>query len=406
MRVCLDTSTLRVRHAGIAIYTLELMQALLGQLGPGESLVSFDPVGGFVPVDAGWPARMRAENEARIRGEMPAAAVPGNLLEGVMRAGPLRRRLARIAKEMRFALGARHYDLCHAIVTLPPGRSTKPVIPLIHDVSIQRFPETHPLERVRAFERWWPEILRAPVVNTVSAFSRDEIVEVLGYPRERIVVTHPGVEPFFFEVDAAAEEAALRGFELGARQVILLVGTQEPRKNIAVALAAFAALPQAARARAVLVVAGGSGWGRLTVPPAAEPLIRAGDIRFIGYVTRLQLRALYRRAALLVFPSVYEGFGIPTVEALACGTLVAISAGTSLEEAAGPHGMRVASADVEGWRRAMGDALSAPKATQAVREARRDWARRFDWRVTAARSLAMYRAVLAGAPLPAELREP
>lgn len=403
MRICLDTSTLRVRHAGIAVYTLELAEALLGQIGPDESLVSFDPVGGFVPIDAGWPARMRAENEARIRGEAPAAVGLASMLEGVMRAGPLRRGLARFAKEARFALGARHYCLCHAVVTLPPGRTTKPVVPLIHDVSMQRFPETHPPDRVRSFERWWPEIVRAPIVNTVSAFSRDEISAVLGYPRERIVVTHPGVAPFFFEADAAAEETALRSFDLGSRRVVLLVGTQEPRKNIAVAVTAFAALPDTVRAGAVLVVAGGSGWGRLVMPPEAERLVRAGDIRFIGYVTRLQLRALYRRAALLVFPSVYEGFGIPAAEALACGTSVAVSAGTALEEVTGPHGLRIAPGDINGWRDCMRGALEGPEALEETRAARREWARRFNWHATAARTLLMYRSVLTGAPLPAEL---
>ena len=406
MRVCLDTSTLRVRHSGIAVYTLGLVQALLGQIGADDGLVSFDGIGGFAPIDTAWPARMRAENEARILGQMPGAVASVGLLEGVMRGGRLRRRLARLAKEARFVTGARHYDLCHAVVTLPPGRTTKPLIPLIHDVSMQRFPDTHPPERVRAFERWWPAILRCPVINTVSAFSRDEIATVLGYPRERIVVTHPGVEPFFFETDAEAEGAALAPLDLGARRVILLVGTQEPRKNIAVALAAFAALPAAARAGAVLVAAGGSGWGNLALPTEAEALIRAGDIRFTGYVSRLQLRALYRRAALLAFPSVYEGFGIPAAEALATGTRVAVSAGTSIEEAAGPHGEPIASRDVAGWRDAMRRALDAPAPTEAEREARRAWARRFDWRRTAQRSLAMYRAVLDGAPLPAQLLDP
>jgi glycosyltransferase involved in cell wall biosynthesis len=406
MRVCLDTSTLRVRHAGIAVYTLELIQALLGQIGADDGLVSFDGIGGFAPIDGNWPARMRAENEARILGQMSCAVASAGLLEGVMRGGRLRRRLARLAKEARFATGARHYDLCHAVVTLPPGPIEKPLIPLIHDISIQRFPDTHPPERVRAFERWWPAILRCPMVNTVSAFSRNEIVAVLGYPRERIVVTHPGVAPFFFETDAEAEGAALAPLDLGTRRVILLVGSQEPRKNIPVALAAFAALPPTLRAGAVLVVVGGSGWGKLAVPPEAEALIRSGEIRFIGYVSRLHLRALYRRAALLVFPSVYEGFGIPTAEALACGTPVAVSAGTSLEEVAGPHGLHIASGDVQGWREAMRTALEAPEPTPEARAVRRNWVRRFNWQTTAARSLLMYRNLLAGEPMPAELLNP
>jgi glycosyltransferase involved in cell wall biosynthesis len=93
----------------------------------------------------------------------------------------------------------------------------------------------------------------------------------------------------------------------------------------------------------------------------------------------------------------------PAVEALATGTRVAVSAGTSIEEAAGPHGEPIASRDVDGWRDAMRRALDAPAPTEAERAARRAWARRFDWRRTAQRSLAMYRAVLDGAPLPAEL---
>lgn len=357
MRVCLDTSTLRVRHTGIAAYTLELIEAMLGLLGSEDSLVSFDGIDGFVPVDGGWPARRRAENEAQIRGESPHALFSARWLEGVVRGGTIRRRIARMAKEARFAAGAQHYDLCHCVVTLPPGRTAKPMIPLIHDVSIQRFPETHPAERVRAFNRWLPEILKCPVINTVSAFSAREIATVLGYPRERIVVTHPGIESFFLDTDLAAEEAALTGFELGARRLILLVGTQEPRKNIHVALTAFATLPEEFRTNSVLMIVGGRGWGQVMIPRAAEPLIRTGHIRFSGYVSRLQLRALYRRAAQLVFPSVYEGFGMPVLEALACGTAVAVSAGTSLEEVAGPYGQAIPSNDVEGWRAAMQAAL-------------------------------------------------
>jgi alpha-1,3-rhamnosyl/mannosyltransferase len=406
MRVCLDTSTLRVRHAGIAVYTLELSEALLSQIAPDESLTSFDGMHGFVPIDAGWLARQRFDNEARSSGPSSSGSFSARMLEDVMRGGTLRRRLARLAKEARFAAGQRHFDLCHAVVTLPPGKTSKPLIPLIYDVSIQRFPATHPAERLRAFDRWWPAVEACPVINTISVFSRDEIVNVLGYPRERIAITHPGVHPFFFEPETAAEEAALAGFALDRRQVILLVGTQEPRKNIGVALAAFAALPHTLRSNATLIVSGGSGWGELKFPRNVEALIEAGDIRFSGYVSRLQLRALYRRAALLVFPSVYEGFGIPVAEALAVGTSVAVSRGTSLEEAAGPHGARIAPDDIEGWRDTMKDALTAPQSSPEVQTSRRNWAKRFSWQETATRTLAMYRSVLANAPLSQALREP
>lgn len=396
MRICLDTSTLRIRHAGIAVYTLELTDALLGLIGTEDSLISFDGMEGFVRIAADWPARKIVENEARARGYTSAGMTPSNVLERVMRAGTWGRRVARFAKEMRFALGANHYDLCHAVVTIPPGPTKKPVIPLVYDVSMQRFPETHPKERVRAFERFWPEISRAPIINTISDFSRREIVEVLGYPYERIVVTYPGVSSFYFQNEKSKDETLLQKFDLMDRRLILLVGTQEPRKNISVALSAFAALPASTRDNSLLVIAGGSGWGNLVAPPGVEPLIRNGSIRFTGYVSREELRALYRRAAVLVFPSVYEGFGIPAGEALACGTPVAVSVGNSLEEVVGPHGTLIASGDVDAWRESMRAAVLSPAPTLEERAARRNWARSFDWGTTAKRTLAMYRQVLSG----------
>jgi alpha-1,3-rhamnosyl/mannosyltransferase len=325
--------------------------------------------------------------------------VRSDSIEQFMRAGLFRRQVGRYAKEIRFSAGSSNYDLCHAVSTLPPGRTTKPLIPLIHDISVHRFPETHPLDRVRAFARWWPDVLACPIINTVSEFSREEIAEFFSYPRDRIIVTRPGIDPFFFDRDELYEAEALSGLGVDDRKVILSVGTQEPRKNIATVLEAFVALPQKVRSTALLIVVGGKGWGHMVLPTGAEQAVRRGEIRFAGYVSKLQLRSLYRRASLLVFSSIYEGFGIPVIEALACGAPVAISSGTALEEAAGAHGILVEAKNVAGWSAAMAKSLQAGSPTQHEIAKRQDWARQFSWVTNALRTLAMYRSVLYGEPL-------
>lgn len=402
MRVGIDTSTLRVRHAGIAVYTLELAAALIQLLNEDETLIAFDGLR-FRPITPTWPEHMRNINHASTGDRTAAWRHLRGPLERAMRASSLHRRLLRHVKDLNFRQGEDRLDLFHAVVTLQPGRTGKPVIPLVHNVSILRFPETHPLERVRAFERGLPQITQAPVINTVSAFSRDEIAATLGYPIERIVVTHPGVSSFFRKGSTDEDATELAALGLAGRRFILLVGTQEPRKNIKTAVAAFAALSKAARRDAVLVIAGGKGWGTMSLPPGAARLIEDGSIRFLGYVTRPALRALYRHTATLVFPSIYEGFGIPAAEALACGTSVAFSRGTSLAEVVGPHGIGIDSGDEQGWRDAMHAALAGGPASPLTRRARSAWAAQFDWTANAARTLAMYRAVAKGGPLPAKL---
>lgn len=402
LRIGIDTSTLRFRHTGIANYTRELVRELQGAIDPHETLVGFDGIR-FSPLSTSWCSDMTEANELRSAAQGDGTPVLRQGFESFVRGGLRRRLLARFVKEQLFAMGQSSFDLFHATVTVPPGKTDKTVIALIHDVSILRYPHTHPTERVRVFERWLATLSEARAVNTVSSFSKAEIGATLGIPGERIVVTVPGVDPFFRSSDASHDADALRGLELDERAIILIVGSIEPRKNISAALVAFSMLPPSVRAKAILLVVGGYGWGELNISPDVATLIASGSIRFTGYVSRFTLRALYRRAALLVFPSLYEGFGLPAAEAMACGTAVAVSRGTSLEAVVGPHGKLVASGDIEGWRDRMMEAVEAPDNHPADRARRQTWALKFDWRKNAATTLAMYRAVATGTALPADL---
>jgi glycosyltransferase involved in cell wall biosynthesis len=392
LRIGLDISTLRFPHTGIAVYTLQLICALQRQIISDVLLVGFTGLG-FRTLSQDFIAAEVASNDARGRPAAPAAASPAML--ALMRGGGARRRLLRFVKERAFEWRADQCDLFHATVTLPPGRTRTPLIPLVYDLSLMRHPETHPRERVAAFTRWLPAIREAPVINTISGFSRAEITALLGIPAERIVVTLPGVDPLFLADDSpAARAAAMRRFGVREGGYILAVGSLEPRKNLPVVLEAFASLPDAVRGAARLLVVGPPGWGDVRMPAAARRLCEQGAIRLTGYVDRMALRSLYGGAALLVYPSIYEGFGIPAAEALACGTPVAASRGSSLDEVVGPHGTLLPAHDVAGWREAMDCALGGAGAPDAAaRAARRRWAAQFDWDTTAAQTLAMYRAL-------------
>jgi alpha-1,3-rhamnosyl/mannosyltransferase len=160
-------------------------------------------------------------------------------------------------------------------------------------------------------------------------------------------------------------------------------------------IAAYAQLSPAARARFPLVVAGGAGWGELNLPAQTAALVAEGTLRFVQHVSGSQLRSLYEGARLLLMPSLYEGFGMPVVEAFACGTLVAHSEKTAMDEVSGDLGIRVAAGDVEGWTDALEGAMQGDAhADAASRSARIAQARKFDWHKGAGMVLASYRDLL------------
>lgn len=389
-RIGLDLSALHRPHAGVAVYARNLARALAAEAGAAEGeemFLGFDGV------------RMLPLPRALAAGGVAPRSVPADRLVGF--AGRMAGRvagvrpLARRVRAVAFALGQGRIDLFHGLMTLPPGPLRRPFLPLIHDLSLLRHPETHPPQRVRAFARALPRLAAAPWINTISVFSAREIVALLGVPAERVAITLPGVDPSFLAPFRPAEEAAaLARLGLVAGRYLLAVATLEPRKNLSTLIAAYAGLPPRLQERAPLVLVGQPGWGNLGLPAATEGLIRRGRLRFTGHVPQPLLAALYRGTALFLYPSIYEGFGLPVLEALAAGAPVAISAATAMEEAAGPHGLRLPARDDTAWREAMRQAIEAPDRSPKAVAARLAWARRFDWATTAASTRTLYRRVL------------
>ena len=225
---------------------------------------------------------------------------------------------------------ARDLDVLHCTTMRGPVRARPPIVVTVHDVALLRLPD--------AFPTWHRHTGRlalrlstgaADAIVAVSEFTRDELVELLGIPRERIRVCPNGIEPVFRPEGPAA-----------AGDYVLAVGTLEPRKNLARAV-------DAARLAGVeLRVVGASGWGGVAVPG------------WVGRLDDAQLAALFRGARCLVFPSLYEGFGLPILEAMACGTPVVTSRGGATEEIAGGAAILVDPLSAEAIAAGIGEAES------------------------------------------------
>jgi glycosyltransferase involved in cell wall biosynthesis len=244
----------------------------------------------------------------------------------------------------------------------------------IHDLVPLRFPDWVEQATVRMHgPKYVHGAKTCDRIFVNSAFTRGEVVELLEVPEERIVVAHPGIDPAFGPDGDRAD--------LGAPYV-LSVGTLEPRKNLPTLVAAFSHVRKR-HPELTLAIAGLEGWG--------ERPVEAAGISLLGYVSDEELARLYRGAAAFAYPSRFEGFGIPVVEALASGVPAVVSTHPSLDEASGEAAIRADPEDPRAFAAALEWALEAGS---QIRERGLAHASRFTWRACGETVLSGYESAL------------
>jgi glycosyltransferase involved in cell wall biosynthesis len=283
-------------------------------------------------------------------------------------------------------------DVIHAPAYTAPLWSRVPVVLTIHDVSYERHPEWYPYQRDVVRRMFYRRSARSAArVVTDSEFSAGEIALAYRIPRERITVAPLGVSAYFAPVDRSSET-----LPAGITSPFLLhVGDLHERRNLPVVVRAmFEAQRRPGMAPLSLVLAGVDrglgdrlrGYAREAGSPDA--------VVCLGAVTDSQLLTLYRRAAALVYPSRYEGFGLPVVEAMACGTPVIASRAASIPEVLGDAGVLLDPDDEAGWAEAIATVLSDEWERGRLRKAGLTRAKTFTWARTAALTIGVYRQVV------------
>lgn len=302
---------------------------------------------------------------------------------------------AKLGIRVHFATYTRRYpfDLYHEPNFIPLPTDLATVI-TVHDLSVLKFPDWHPADRVRAHERHFLRGLnRAEHIIVVSEAVRRELIADLSFPATRVTTVHNGIGSQFVPQAAEPIAALRREFDLPAK-FFLCVGTVEPRKNLGTVLRAYIDLAPDVRAECPLILAGPWGWRAEADRELFEGAGRAAGARHLGYVSAAQLPALYGAARVLLYPSHYEGFGLPPVEMLACGGAVLASTATALSEVMGPVGKLIDPNDTPAWRDAMRLAAQDDEYLVELKCGGIGHTRQFNWPRAARETLAVYRNVV------------
>ncbi len=294
----------------------------------------------------------------------------------------------------------RHHPVAvtHFTNSVAPLLSPAPNVVTIHDMTLWLFPEHHYWRRLVAMRPVIPLVARqASAIITVSESAKRDIVRVLGVAPNKVHVVYEAAAPAFRQLPPGpAVKSVSQRYQLPPH-FILYVGTIEPRKNLVRLLEAFAALRQRQGVPHALVVVSACGWKMDSFFAAIERLGLADAVLLLRDVPQDDLVALYNLADLFAFPSLYEGFGLPVVEAMACGTPVVTSSSSSLGEIAAGAAQFVEPSSTSSIAEGLWSVLSDADRRATLRERGLHRARTFSWQRAAEQTRALYEQVVAQA---------
>ena len=361
MRIAIDARLVSYAMGGISQYTVRLVKALAGLRTSDEILVLESQKGGG---EAVWPDTVR-----RITMVTP----PHNRFEQIT---------------LPMELLRTNIEVLHSPDFIPPFRRRYRSVITVHDLAFLRFPHLLTAESARYYGQIGKAVKSADQIIAVSNSTKQDIQDLLRVDPGKITTVYSAAAPECRPLSEQEKQERRKSLGLPERY-ILFVGTLEPRKNLPTLLEAIPAVWK--EHRIPLIVVGGKGWlFERTFMTADRLRLTSDQVRFVGAVPSAQLADYYGCATCLVMPSLYEGFGLPALEAMACGTPVVVSNVSSLPEIVADSGLLVDPQDVTGLAETLIRLIADVNLQKALGQAGLQRAATFSWKRAAMETLAVY----------------
>lgn len=387
MRIAFDGTTLRSPQTGVGYYTEHLLQHLLQEADAHDEFLIVS--NRAVETSSREVLNAMSGSSSDLPPSSRAAYIVDTLrfpIRNVWLQTLLPLTLRRLAPDIA------HFT--NSIAPLLNRRAAPHTVVTIHDMTLNLFPRLHPLRKqilTRPLVAFAAR--RADAIIAVSHSAKNDIVRLLGVPAERVHVIHEAAAPAFHPIDDAALLDDVRRRHGLADRIILYVGTIEPRKNLPRLLEAYASLRHSRELPHQLVCVGPPGWGYQEVQRCVARLGLQQAVRFTGYVPFEDLAPLYNLSEIFIFPSLYEGFGLPVIEAMACATPVITARNSSFGEIADGAVETIDPLQTESIADALVRLSRDAERRRELGQRGHQRAQEFSWTRAARETLALYRDV-------------